>query len=389
MKKILNLLLVVCLLVSFAGCGERKNNNINTGLLTENKNSNVETTMDAITSVYRYSEGYAFIQTNNNQEELHCIDKKGNIIFTLNGDYTNIIGFHNGIAVMKNGQFATACLCDTKGNITMPEDIGATEFLLDDDDKTVAMFEDGYILAIKNTTDFSGSKNELGIYNSNLELIVNFSEKLYSDYQNHYYSYQYYDGYLFDISWNNRCVDLRTGVDSENTSEMFAKIKPKYESDMWETYSMVDRYEIYDIREGEDHGVHKTVIDLSKYAETIFDHVTFRNGIANVTFNSGEKWYFTILKEDGEFAFEPIEIETSTACYITQSNGNYLIESYKTENGVVAPYKYIVFDVHGKRAEIDADMVGYVKLYLFSDDVIIAEKDGVYSMYDTNFKPLF
>lgn len=333
---------------------------------------------DSITYSTGFSEGLAFVRVDGIENETHCIDKQGNIVFTLEGIFGYEIGFHNGLALIRSGVSDANCLCTTEGELIYAEDLGATSILMDYGDSDI--FADGYIFLEKVTTDFTGSVYEMAILNSKLETIVEMSETLHECYSSNSYRSNYYDGYLY---WDDKYLDLRTGIEAEGKAELYSKITPHYESDFWGWDHR--NHIVYDSR-FEDESDQNVMIDLSEYSETLSGNVTFDHGYAYLCFDPGEKAFFTLLGEDGTFAYEPIESNALNDGYpdVISDDNTFLV--YGHNQRIIETY-----DTTGKIAEMTIDNVNVS--VTISDGVIqiFAGEYGDmrYYFYSTDLKPLF
>lgn len=329
---------------------------------------------DTINDSHYFSEGLAFVHLKNDITKTYCINKNGEINFTLGGYYYDITGFHNGLAVLEDLQYNTLFLCDTSGKLIMAEDLGATAIWKD---KLYAMFIDGYIPIIRT----SDSTNALSIIDSNFSTLVDFSQELYVFFKNKLPYYEYYGGYLYHFGYDSY-LDLRTGAEHEGLANMYAELKPKYESDMWQQHR---KEYLYDVRYKND-GKENIVLDLTKYKDTLYNSSGFENGLASIMFRTkdpdvGYKTYFTILREDGTFCFEPIELFEGEAYNLTLRSGDsFLVNITSYDHSSV---RFITFDKNGKIAESDQLIGAY---NYFSDDVLITEGNHYYSL---NLEPLF
>lgn len=290
---------------------------------SEGENNQNQTTQNAgfddytVVSISPFSEGKAFIRgdllTNSS---FKCIDKKGNILFEIPQSSADavIFGFHNGIAAVKpvGGVSGEVKLYDDKGKEISPETVGGTYFLGITDIYGIyeKMYKDGYIFVIKNTTDFTGSVSELGIVNSKMEMLVDFSEEFYKKYAYFNNSYDYYDGlYIRKIKKDDEiyvytALNLKNGKETEySTLEELYKSENivRRASDDWVAAT-----------NGYKNGNGELVLDLSQYTNAFFGD--FVNGLAYVTFKVQEstgkaKYYFTVIDETGKFKFEPVELK--------------------------------------------------------------------------------
>ncbi|MBQ9355252.1 MAG: hypothetical protein IJT84_06200, partial [Clostridia bacterium] len=138
---------------------------------------------------------------------------------------TGLLGtsFKNGHIIINGG------ICNKKGKITYPKDVGVTAF-------SDIAFNGGYILVEKVTSDYSFTKKEFGIMNFSFDWVVEPSENLYRIIENSQNNIDYYiyNGYLYysnDCIFNtenNLCLDIKAGKLSELKTDMFTD-----ETDFW------------------------------------------------------------------------------------------------------------------------------------------------------------
>jgi hypothetical protein len=342
-----------------------------------------------------FSEGKTFVSYKGmeNLSTEYCIDKEGNILFSVElGMLNESPGFHNGIATFRGPDPHGLCFCDEEGNITTPADLGADEFLFDTFPETDPglPFADGYFFARKTESSFEGNVHKAAIFNYKFEKLVDFSTEIFDLYTKYIKELEcsYYDGYLYCIREGENeefifnCLDLRTGKETHDYETVLNKITINNPSDFWYKDWDGTTYKYVDMITGE------TVIDLSKYP-TINEAGDFKNGLAPIFFEVddevGTTNYFTILKEDGSFAFEPIEIGLPWG--YRENNGVYLIPNFIDND----TSKLLTFDINGKIAETVCTIGNPGNCYFaFSDGVI--NVDGRYEgfeFYDINLQPLF
>lgn len=397
MKKFIALFLVMLTLLSLIACssspeGQIDNPNTPNNILSEDSSSPSEDNktkvdMSKVTESTPFSEGKAWIRigdiTSQDDKTIHCINKKGELLFSLKNVYLNAVStFHNGLAVVYIDD--TYCICDEKGNLTKPSDIGADKFLADSSlassNRANRFFEHGYIFAQKDEISFNGSSEKMAILNSKLEIIADYSEEIHELYRN--FQGTYYNGYVVSTE-KNLLWDLSTGKTSEIPDTFLSSLNPKYASDLW---SHVEDYRGNYYYETFSESDTKT-IDLAQYSETLYRMYDFQGGVAPIVFRSSNKYFFTLIKEDGSFCYEPIEL-----------SGNF-------ENLYICKGKYVIrsithletFDKTGKIAELELPqnvMIGASHIR-FSDDIINIEyastsyKGQKHFYYTYDFKPLF
>jgi len=322
MKRIITFILALMLLLSITACADRQSasddkqsaSNDKQSVSDDNQNTSdgkqdVSADNDAgtsendeikhtgkkvsgeITGASVFSEGLAFVCLDGNKEKTYCINKEGYIVFELdkklvvNGEIN--AKFINGHALVDGG------ICDTKGKIIYPEDVGATEFY------DIAL-EGGYIVAEKTTADYSSSRFELGVLNFDFEWVIQPSEEIYNIVKEdlrfitvlNTKSYYYKDFVYFEMC--QKYLNLKTGEVSE-----IAEIE--LPSHMWQRYTD-NTYRDYE---------ENILLDLSEHKNVSLAYgSTFVNGKAPILFHNQEakKYYFTVIDECGTFLFEPVEI---------------------------------------------------------------------------------
>lgn len=390
MKKLFAFALVLCILFSITACsnggdyndnGDDNWNNDESDTIESNSGDENGTGGDKgnkidpsrITDITDFREGKALVRygemTSDEYQTVYCIDKSGEILFTLSGINVGggITGFYNGlttVTVHENGK-AVVWLCNEKGEITKPEDVGATNFLISADssnDQTISLLADGYIFVEKTETDFAGSATKAAILNSDFEVVVEYSEELYGLYERLIYC-SYYGGYLYDM-WHyelTEVLDLNTGKLVEDFSTLVSSIERKNESDLW--YLGGD-YSYYDLVTGEQK------VDLSEYSETIATTFEFNCGLAPILFGSADKNFFAIVKEDGSFCFEPVEIKGYSPS-VKIDGGKFLVIS-----SIGNDYYLETFDSNGKLGETAIQMDGMWFSVRLSDDIVIVSVIG-------------
>ncbi len=405
MKKLLALILTALMLISLVGCDNSSNvgddndvtnegqgntnngSNDNTNNQQQNPSTDQKNKIDVskITSSTMFSEGKAWVRygkmTSEEYNTLYCINNRGEILFTITNTFLNSPSpFYNGLSIvplMINDE-AVYCLCDEKGNITKPSDVGATEFLLNTSgvgeiyEKT---FEDGYIFAKKTEATFSGSSVTAAILNSSLEIIAGYTEEIFTLYEE-YAGHSYYNGYLYNVA-EYKVFDVKTGKEIDDVSAFISSFEPIYASDMWE-YDW-QSFVYYDILAS----THTVMLDLSEYSETISRMYLFENGRAPLVFESAGKAFFTVIKEDGSFCFEPVELSGHSGCNVKTYNGKYLVVSEGNE------FVIETFDESGKIAEIKMKIEGLLPTVHFCDDVIHITSTTINCYYSLNCEPLF
>ena len=430
MKKIFLVFIATIILLSLSACrdksnekSDKKKDTNNTGIWdnwlnsnnSEKPKDNIETKRN-ITYASGYCNGLMFVQYDNLQDTTYCIDKNGNIVFTLNGNYSCVIGFYNDIAAVQELDSKEIFLCDITGSLTDAEDVGGTAYMLDSSVLSTNMFIDGYIPVKKTTTTYKGSFDYLGIIDPELNIITSYNAEFYLYFKNkidkakeYGYIIDYYSGCIFEIHGSQfyGYVSLRSGKYSLELPDMLSEIEVEYESDMWftkktsssENFGIYDMFHYYTPRQldaDKHYGWYDPIISLSDYYNSL-NGLEFNNGIAPAIFNvndsnTGDAFFFTLIKANDEydsisFYFEPVNLQCMSAIKVYESNEKYLIETEVYE-GHLDKNKYFLFDTQGKIAEYNLN-TGEIVPSLFSDDVIIVYDDGKYYPYTLDFKPLF
>ena len=134
-----------------------------------------------------FSNGMAVISSIDGDEKtLYGIDKKGNLLFSLENHSTlyEKKQFINGLLYIYNWENDTIGLMDDTGKIITAEDLGGTQFVSFNNkvygrSYWVDMFEDGYVIVNKVVTTFQGTTYESAIFDENLNVVVDYSERLY------------------------------------------------------------------------------------------------------------------------------------------------------------------------------------------------------------------
>ncbi len=364
MKKLLVSILCLTMIFSTVGCmganpdngtnntgGNSVNENTDSGSIDDSTNTDSDSgnTGDsqkidtaAISYATLFSEGYAFVNLNKDLSKEYCIDKQGNIIFTLDvGVHGDTTGFYNGICAFGSG-WEESSICDITGKITTAEDLGGTKILLYNllDGAAPGIldaFRDGYFFVEKTETTFTDSVTKMAIFNSKLEKVVDFSEEMVALYYE-FCGANYYNGYLYDNGFVD-VLDLNTGKKVENVESLLGEVEIAHSSDFWVFYEN-GYYNLLDIESEVP-----LVIDLSEYADTLAKASDFKDGEAYLIFNSNDVNFFTILLENGEFAFEPVQLE-GTSVSVAREAGKYVVVT--SGQGEI---KLQVFDKDGAKPE--------------------------------------
>ncbi|MBQ2893392.1 MAG: hypothetical protein IJE24_04580 [Oscillospiraceae bacterium] len=387
MRKYLSLFLVFVMLTTLCAC---EKNNAKTSKPTEtpvqmNTVPTVPTEEEhekLTEEIYRsssFSEGLAVVVAGGKNGRGCAINKKGEVVFDLpfaieNSYIVSNVQFINGFASINNG------ILDNKGNITYPEDVGASQFY------PVAL-EAGYIVAEVIEADFASTTKKLGVLNTNFEWVVQPTEEFYTALEHKYgyialesEDYYYYQGFLY-VKCVEKFLNLKTGelVEYENVGF-------EHPSFSWEMYTDGT----YRDFEGNVRLDFSTYENLDPYNLRQFD-----NGIALLVFKNQEAKtsYFTAVNEKGEFLFEPVDIKEMSVTSV-QTDGNTILVTCSTSSTKLILKSY---DMQGNLiSEFDTDSIGVYCSYsaTLSDGVIVI--DGGYNFsdnyawyYTTSFEPLF
>ena len=349
-----------------------------------------------------FSEGCAFVQIGGDKSVTYCINKTGEIVFELVGDYSVERDYNAGLAILNSDD--GICICNMEGKLTTAEDLGASEIYLLDNSYINSRYkyakdQDVYIALKRTTTDYRGSVDEAAIINSKFEVVVDYSQELFQEIKKFKNSY-YYDGFLFHTTNFEKEIktylDLRTGVVYEDGTEFFSKINLKHKSDFW---LPEDSQAYYDIRTKNG-----TVLDLSEYDDTI-SLGYFEDGYATVIFNIQEsngkiRSFFTLLTENGSFSFEPIEIKNDdnvarnySSEVVQEGSSVVIIKVEEKLNQAKLQTRLFSINKDGIIAELVIDGGSYTD-YTLSDGVLMRaawDKDlhRTYTYYNLNLSPLF
>lgn len=265
-----------------------------------------------ITGASAFNDGYALVCVNGNVDTTYCIDKEGNIIYQMDEKFA-INGMISSTIV--NGHLLSTivgadAIYDMTGKATLPEGVGATKFY------RIAL-EGGYILAEKVTADYSSTKKEIGVLNFNYEWVVEPSEEIYAAIEKDlrsleavYYGSYYHNGYIYFE--DSKCyLNIETG-------EISYDIGQKTPSEHW-ARSNNGKYFDYEAN---------LMLDLSHH-ENIKLVGKFQNGKAPIVFHNAEAgaWFFTLVDEEGDFQFDPVQIKDMSVVNDVSYDGQYVLIS--------------------------------------------------------------
>jgi hypothetical protein len=407
MRRVVVLILAVCLLMCISACGTRKNE-------VNMPGSDIKLDVSGDPSIIEMSnfipytqlrEGLLFVK-NKLDGKIYCINKKGEIQFELincmPSDYlSGHNGFFNGFAVVdiydKNGMICDEYLCKTDGTIIKPQDVGCDKLQLRISSVRQTnnkLLLDGYIFAL------DGSK--MGLLNNKLEWIRPLSEEYYSAIQsfvdkntNSYNAREfYYENELF-IS-ENGYINIITG-ETGPIDEVRDKIE--FPSDYWYMYTAKDIVRFSD-------GLSKeweTTLDLSDiYGQYVKENslwddgisIVYEKGMASVLCDSDNGYIFSIIDEKGNQLLKPTAVKGKTLSYDSAS-GIYCVEGTNSD-GVLS---IELFNQEGKICEHTYSIptnaeYAYAKI---EDGTIMVrvtysidgEKQDVWSLYDLDFQLLY
>ena len=345
MKKIISFFLILILILSLSSCNLISNNPDYNNL---KPNIFKEKISGQITIGTKFSEGLAFVSIEGDNNTTYCIDKNGYVVFKID-NYSlpkpnplffqgiDSSGFINGYTIINKG------VCDTKGNITYPSDVGVTSFLS-------SAFSDRYIIAEKITSDYQSSTYEMGIMNMKFQWVVEPSEEYYRNGKDGIY---YSNGFI--TLTQNKYFNTKTGkiVNTIPTQQ------PSVPS-----------------------------IDITKYENAVEATKFYNNKAAIIFYNdSVRKFYFTLADTSGTFLFEPKEVENFTATTNTfvapwydvdlEFDGEYIIVSkYAIRHGM----KDHVLKIYN----IKGEFIGEINTStLRAGEYFCSIDDGVISLYGT------
>lgn len=413
MKKFLALILASLMLVSLTSCGSllrmlvpgnndenqdgNRNDNVMNGTTNRNDDNyddndhsnDPQNKIDAskITDSSIFSDGKAWVRygelTSEEHQTLYCINKDGEILFSIDtGNINSPTPFYNGLSFVPLvfDDKIVYCICDETGKITKPSDVGATAFLYDIY-STYGLYEelfaDGYIFAEKTEASFSGSSTKAALLNTSLEIVKDYTEENFSLFEKYINTY-YYNGYLYN-KIDNTIFDLSNLEEIRDANAFITSFNPEYDSDMWDYDFNSSTY--YDSLASS----YTVTLDLSQYRETIAQMFHFKNGLAPLVFKSANKAFFTVIREDGSFCFEPVELSGHYNCSVKVYDGKFLVVSGVNGNINVLE----TFDTNGKIAEAEIEITGLVPYVSFNDDVIRITSTDMNCYYSLELEPLF
>lgn len=368
MKNLISILLIVCALtLCLISCDNNNNeqendNGNNGGIATDNIGTNVENEddgnkyekIDDVISVGSpFTEGLAYVQYKSYPDVTYCIDKSGNVIFKLDDTFDlkilesyNYMKFENGLSLTFHNY-----ICDSKGNVTHPEDVGVTNFY------NVA-FGGKYILADVVVSSFDSSSQKMGVMDFSFNWIVEPTEEIYDAFYertivsaNNYSFYTYYEDFLYH---DDLCLNLKTGEITDNVDV------PVSSEDFISRQELADKY-----------------ATMSRISAIV-------NGKAAIFFynQDTEKSYVSVIDNKGNLLYTPTEIGINIGRY-----------EFDGENIVIAdaPWgseiKLEAINSKGNCTAFNTKTLPYTShTWTLQDGVILI--DNKY-YYDINFDPLF
>lgn len=377
MKRVLVVILVLSMMLLFVACGsnvsyDRDNNESDkkptSGTEIEHTGKKLS---GKIIGGSVFSEGLAFVAVSDNSEITYCINKDGYIVFEISEKLVlyGIIDqrFVNGHVLINGG------ICDTSGKITYPEDVGASKFY------DIA-FSGGYIIAEKVTSDYSSTKNELGVLNFEYEWVIEPSEALYAALEDGLYEALAIGTRSFYSDGIAYFDEAECGLNI-NTGEIVDKRDVKIPSVKWRNFAD-NTY-----RDSDEN----VILDLSKTSNIVYDSGSeFVNGKAPIRFynQSANKSYITLVDESGKFQFEPVEVvNVSEITYmdfdgdsiVVLSSDDQLIQCYNSKGELIG--------------ELDTSTLNSkAKFGCKIDDGVIKVSSGSSNLcfyFNTDFTPLF
>ena len=373
MKKTISLILVIAVMLSLSACGGAKGT---TGIGDNTGEPAIKHTgkkIDGeILSASLFSEGLAFVELSQEEGKSYCIDKKGHIVFELDidlsidGDINST--FINGLAYVNEG------LCNTTGKVTKPADVGATTFYY------ASTLSAGYILAEVVTADYSNTSKKLGVLNTNFEWTVEPSADLYNEFADEY-GYSEIDNALnttdytvgdlyFNVSLE-KALNLKTGEVIKDKSKIGTP-----SSSLWILGSGGSQYTGYYLPSESSYlSEENLILDLTKNGE-VCSATSFVNGRAAIVYRntSANKYYVTMIDEEGKHLFEPVETKYSSV----ETDGKYILVS-DTALGS-GDYAEVFNNKGEKTGEIDVSADTSKSYHLHLGDGVILVRAGIINM---------
>ena len=336
---------------------------------SENNINPKEKISGTISALTGFSEGYAFAQTNNQEDKLYCINTAGEIEFVLDIEILEsafLVGyvksFCNGIADL-NGT-----LCNKEGKFATPESVGVTKFLSN-------TFEDGYIFTETKIAGYADTTYKTGVMDSQFNWLLEPTEALYDC--------SYCGNGVLYLS-NETYFDIKTGEAIESPSIEDLTPPNPLPSEYW----MRENLKFYNPLTEE------LMLDLSSV--TNITRVTdFQNGkcLAKYYNKENSKYFFNFIDEKGEFLFDPIPVFDSYTMIFNHEIGDEFVVFYDDNSGSKINFKS--YDTSGNLlGSINTKDLKYANYSLVSvSESIIVLRGGYtsssyYYAFDKNFNLL-
>ena len=359
-----------------------------------------------------FSNGMALVPSiNGESKNLHAIDKNGNLLFTLDNYETahDDNSFTNGLIYIYNLEEKCTNLMDDTGKITTPADVGGTHFEFYSDQFWKDMFDDGYIIVKKVVSDFQGATYKAAILDTSLNVIVDYSQEVYSLIYNPTIEKTYLNGYLISDTYENRETICNVfDIQSNQLKKYTSAELEAFTDELIQSMNLMDyvKYGFINVDElGEILGLNQypTLYKLSCINSNLF------LAVFSETMGMGE-CYFTLVDESGTLKFDPINYGTYD--YFSPGMGigskilaidNYVVtidsidKTYDegafaemTGSLSTVTYRITVYDTNGKKIN-STDYIRYVD-ELYAEDfyfsindeaIIVADHDQI-TYYDLN-----
>lgn len=396
MKRALALVGVLAIVLGLSACGssgagQERSGSADTTTLSDRQEPATDGTAvsdtgvkleGTITAASDFSEGLAFVSVDGNKNVTYCINKQGNIVFTLNEKLaingTIDATFVNGLAYSD----VLGAFCDVTGKLTKPADVGATAFY------TCALSE-GYILAESVLSDYSSTQKRLGVMNTSFEWVVEPTTELYDQFTTTYGSLAFsgtsnacINGFVYAKSVG-RYLELKTGAVTDS-------VDGAWPSSQWQ--SLYTDKKLYSPTE-------QVMLDLSGYENlSSYNSIQFVDGKAAVLFYNAEAktGFFTLINEAGELLFDPVQTaipadNVLNGGYRVSYDGQYVLFTNCSGSNAQAE----CYDANGTRlGTLSAESMKYASYsFSLSDGIICLE--GAYNFqytfqyYSPDFTPLF
>lgn len=374
MKRITVLLLALCLICCLCSCDASHDSSRDRGNLASDQNDDEQgnnyVTEESINGreieyALPYSEGLMFLKLTDDDDHIYCVNKNGNVAFKLDDSIVNVVsskfmGEYAFVSVKNEtgGLYHTA-LCDKKGQLTSPSDVGATKFYGPEE-----ILKAGYVLAVREEDSYDSTKRELGVLNTKWEWEVPLSEELYNKLEGALtdaYKENFVVGNVFYSVALSKSLNLKTG--EVRTADM-KKVTPSSE---WGVPRNCEAY--YRVKSN------TIVPEDGKYVDLRGKNIAvasrFVNGKAGVLYHNEDanKYYVSVIDEKGTNQFEPTEITYAPLLFQIVTDGEYLAS---IEAGVV-----VVRDLSGnKMGEFSLDGFRNAEIGISNGVVIVSGEKG-------------